>query len=213
MNVWPQGAWFGLTQRRLRVAIWLIASVSSLACVFGAATIIANRRLARDAQGMLSDVGRLEIGVSPVADIQSLAGKYSRYRAQTDCGEGSCAVFHFYNPWLTRMGLARTTSLIVVLSGKQKLSLVELEMANNRGRSATVQGMLSNAHGSYDAHGKVPVGVARPMLSLDVRYTPDATVDQKKAALSFNTECLRSIKGCEFADEMLPQVQLQTPSR
>ncbi|HWR15622.1 MAG TPA: hypothetical protein VN577_12390 [Terriglobales bacterium] len=162
---------------------------------------------------MLSDIEKLKVGVSPSANIQSLAAKYSRYRAQGDCGEGTCAVFHFYNPWLIRIGLARTTFLIVVISGKERLSFVELVMANNRGHSATVQWMVSNPQGSYEVGSKVPVGVARPMLMLDVRFTPEATADQKKAALSFNTECLRSIKGCEFADEMLPQVvQFQTAS-
>src|SRR5215813_3421862 len=121
MQIWPTGAWFGLSRPRLRVGVWLVALGLTFGLILLAATIILNRRVARDAQAILWDIQKLEVGVSPVSDIDSLASKYARYKEQGHCAEGTCAVFRFYNPWLIRIGRYKTTSLTVQLLGRTKV--------------------------------------------------------------------------------------------
>jgi hypothetical protein len=207
MQVWPTGALFGLAPKRLRAVLIATTTVIGIAGLLYGVVLIENLRIARDAQAALTDVQRLEVGSSTIADMQKFAEKFSRHRAHgLDCGKRTCAVFQFYNPLMMRMQLPKTTYFTIALEGQDRLDWMELSMVNNRGSSVHVVSRTDGQRGNFMAGGKVPVGAVRPVLSIFVRFSPEATATQKTAALSFNMDCVRSLRGCGFADEMLPQV-------
>jgi hypothetical protein len=207
MRVWPTGAWFGMTTHRLRIAFTALLIFIAVFGLSGVFMLLENQRVAKDAEAALSDVRALEVGSSTTDDIRRIAQRFSRYQDVGDCGEPTCAVLRFYNPILVRARLPRTSFLTVELAGTDKLNWISANMGNNRGFSAVAQSTPQASLGrAFVVGGKVPVGARKPVLYLVVRFTPQATADQKRAALDFNTDCLKEFTGCASADEMLPEV-------
>lgn len=88
MQVWPQGAWFGFTKRRL---LRISAGILALFLVF-VAWFFYCRYKASEARHLLAEIRTLRIGESTFADTQQLRNRYPKdWRApEKKCSSDDC---------------------------------------------------------------------------------------------------------------------------
>ena len=167
------------------------------------------------AKALLRDVGGIRVGEATYAEAVKLSTKYAVYRtaASEPCSPTMCNYsFGFDNEWLSRLHLVPGTVLTVqVYVSDGKVTWIELMMGTSGigGAIAVVQEFPSLKTGPhFAAGGKVVTHNPWHALQTNVQFTADAPTIDKERALAFNLSCLTKLGGCEFSEEMLPQVHV-----
>lgn len=132
MQIWPQGAWFGLTTKRIRKISFVLVSEFVTIGLFLAIGMLYFRYEARLAKHLLQDVQELQIGQSTTNDVMRIAARYHAHVwTDQECTGGCIAYFFEVEPisWLRLYGHGRILdeSLIAIYQ------IFDTQILNNLG--------------------------------------------------------------------------------
>lgn len=98
MRLFPQGAWFGLTRKRLRVAGWTLVAVSTLCAVLYGAARITQALEYRRAAIFLEELKSIQLGQSE-ASVMPFIQQYEGVRAEESLGFKGDSYILRIDPW------------------------------------------------------------------------------------------------------------------
>lgn len=189
----------------------IIGSVFAVLLSLAAITWVnSDRRMA--AERFLADLRQIRAGESTLSDIQTLEVKYRKYSrpGMAACSPEECDIlFVFDNKMVSRFYLARPTVLSCRLRvDSAKVSWIQVIMASTPVAKAIVQ-QFPRGPGipAFVVGGKLIPGPNPRSLLTDIRLTPDASPSQIERAFAFNTACMTRYGGCEYSDQMLPEIR------
>jgi hypothetical protein len=98
MRLFPQGAWFGLTRKRLRVAGWTFLALSGLCTVLYGAALITQALEYRRAAVFLEELKGIQPGQSE-ASVMPFVRRYNGARPETQFGFKDDSYILRVDPW------------------------------------------------------------------------------------------------------------------
>jgi hypothetical protein len=98
MRLFPQGAWFGLTRKRLRVAGWTFVALSALCAVLYGAARITQALEYRRAAIFLEELRSIQLGQSE-ASVMPFIRQYQGVRAEEALGFKDDSYILRIDPW------------------------------------------------------------------------------------------------------------------
>jgi hypothetical protein len=194
--------------------IGLVGAASvCLALIVISTLTVSTIRVRRKAQAFLGSVEVMKPGKSGLADVKKLAQEYEG--DLKSCGPKQCeAYFFFSNTLLHLVRLAPEqafTGWLKVENGT--LTHVLLRFYSATGDTSTYAQVLDLAQPEaeqqpYWAQLQYNSSSGKAWRAI-IKLTPEATIDQRVAAYTFDLRCLSIMGGCEDALQMLPKVWLK----
>lgn len=173
-------------------------------------------RECREATAMLADVQAIRVGSATFADAQHLAASYRKHLRDPSqsCSTNRCElVFEFSNAPLGRLHLAQVTLFVVgiqVEGGRIVRAGALLALLARAGELDSRAEVLEAMQPVYTGESSFAVtrrfyGGGRPHY-VSVRMTPEASLQQRRDVYAFNLDCLRRLRGCKDASQLLPSM-------
>lgn len=194
--------------RHKRTYAAVIVSVVICAVILTAATV----RTRREAQAFLSELEGIKLGPSGYEQVQLIAARFRSHMANEakPCTSSECSLtVKFENTWLRRLHIATWTTFgATLLVRNGELYYVSTGMAlYSRERVITAETDFSEGGHGWDSYRIITKrwGDNQPWQAI-VRVTPQATPSERKAAFSFNLNCLNKLGGCRDSSDLLPSV-------
>jgi|SRR5271165_7174368 len=200
--------------KKIGIALGLVLTV----CVLGIAAQVVHRR--QMAQAFLAEATALQLRVSTLAQIQSLAARYGGQIDPSTCDASGCSYFfRFDNGWLHRLWLAPYMRLTCTLGSENGVLVYRraiLISGNGASHGAFVEEWLDYPKGIKGLpHVEEPFDIRRQTADVVggrrwrvfVMLTADATPEQHRVAYNLNAGCLSRIGGCQDAQQLLPTIR------
>lgn len=196
----------------------IYAGIVTLAVVCGAILTATTVNTRREAQTFLSELQAIQIGSTTFVEVQEIA---TRFRGHITDGTKTCLPnecdlkVRFDNAWLRRLHLAMPTTFgAVLLVRNGRLYYINAAMALYSAEQViSASTTLSEEEHGQSAYNIVTKrGVGNQPWQAIVHLTPQATPSERRAAFSFNLNCLDKLGGCKDSSDLLPSVWRETKS-
>ena len=159
----------------------------------------------KKAAALLSEVERMQIGGTG-EEVQEIAAQFSAYATKavdSRCTSGECNLtLGFENAWLRRLHLAPPTKFGVVLLVRDG-SVYHINVAMLVYADKQTIGVETTLSEKSNPRIENTIETIRSG-QIAVRLSPRATLEQRKAAFSFNLACLHKLGGCKDTRDLLP---------
>lgn len=181
--------------------------------------LVSEMKTSRDAKMLMDELRELSVSSSPNNTFDSFQWRYGRGRFKYSEG----CTFHYCtyevdisNSTIAKLHFTPYTEMKAWFTfdkGQLVLTLIEYRSALKGPHSPVVhvqQGIC--AHGCGVRFDVNPHGTEKQMWNGLVEFNPNATQEQREAALGLNVDCFHRIGGCKDIAELLPTIWLRTGS-